>query len=130
MDYLLDSDSVIDLLNNKGSGVDRINKVINEKLFLSIVSWLEIKYGIDKSPNSAMRQASFDELLRRLKIVIISVDLLIGAKFVETKLKMENIGTPLENFDLLIAATAIVNNLTLVTGNLKHFKRIKGLKIL
>lgn len=130
MDYLLDSDSVIDFLNNKGLGVERINRVINEKLFLSVVSWSEIKYGIDKSPNPVIRQTSFDELLTRLKIEITPVNLSIGNKFVETKLVLEKKRTPLENFDLLIAATAIANNLTLVTGNLKHFRRIPHLKIL
>jgi len=34
-----------------------------------------------------------------------------------------------ENFDLLIAATAIHYQLILVTENVKHFKNIPGLKI-
>jgi len=38
-------------------------------------------------------------------------------------------GLPLPAPDLQIAATAIVNDLELVTGNLRHFERIPGLKL-
>ena len=42
---------------------------------------------------------------------------------------MEKLGKPIDSFDLLIAATALENDLILVTNNLKHFSRIPGLKI-
>ncbi len=38
-------------------------------------------------------------------------------------------GTPLADLDLMIAATAIAGDLDLVTGNIKHFQRIPGLRI-
>lgn len=130
MDYLLDTDNVIDLLSNKGSGVERFEKVANEKLFLSVVSWSEVRYGIDKYHNVVERQEQFKTFLYNFGIQIIPVDIAVCEKFVEIKLDLEKRHSPLENFDLLIAATAISNNLTLVTGNLSHFKRIPGLKIL
>lgn len=130
MDYLLDTDNVIDLLGNKGSGAERFKKVANEKLFLSVVSWSEVRYGIDKYPNVVERQGQFKTFLYNFGIQVIPVDIAVCEKFVEIKIDLEKRHFPLENFDLLIAATAIVNNLTLVTGNLRHFKRVKGLKIL
>lgn len=39
-------------------------------------------------------------------------------------------GKPIEAEDSIIAATAINNGLTLVTGNTKHFDRIGGLKLI
>lgn len=130
MNYLLDSDNVIDLLSGKGLGTERFKKVANEKLFLSVVSWTEVKYGIDKFPNSVERQKRFDVFINNFEIQILPVDITTCAKFVEIKLDLEKRHYPLENFDLLIAATACANNLTLVTGNIKHFKRIPRLKIL
>ena len=41
----------------------------------------------------------------------------------------ESKGERLADFDLLIASTALVSKSVLGTGNVKHFKRIKGLKI-
>jgi predicted nucleic acid-binding protein len=38
-------------------------------------------------------------------------------------------GPPLADADLQIAATALLHDLELVTGNVKHFKRVPGLKI-
>ena len=36
-------------------------------------------------------------------------------------------GTPIDDFDLLIGATAVTHHLTLVTNNFDHLKRIKGI---
>ena len=42
---------------------------------------------------------------------------------------LEDKKIPLADFDLFIAATALNNNLTLITRNIKHFKRITNLKL-
>ena len=38
-------------------------------------------------------------------------------------------GTPIEDFDLLIGCTALANSFVLVSGNLAHMSRIKGLSL-
>lgn len=45
------------------------------------------------------------------------------------KAKLRTEGKMLDDFDILIAATAIVNDCVLVTNNIKHFERIDGLTI-
>jgi hypothetical protein len=42
---------------------------------------------------------------------------------------LNNSGTRLDDFDLIIASCALAHNLTLVTNSLNHFSRIEGLKI-
>jgi predicted nucleic acid-binding protein len=49
--------------------------------------------------------------------------------FGELSAMLEQTGTPLADADLQIAATALQHNLELVTGNLKHFERLPGLKL-
>jgi tRNA(fMet)-specific endonuclease VapC len=47
----------------------------------------------------------------------------------EIKTRLRQKGTLIEDFDLLIAATALNNNLVLVTNNVDHFTRIEKLQI-
>jgi len=49
--------------------------------------------------------------------------------YAKIKARLKSEGKILDDFDVLIAATAIVNNCMLVTNNTKHFKRINGLTI-
>jgi len=50
--------------------------------------------------------------------------------YAKEKVRFKKMGTPLhDEFDLIIGATAIANNLILVTDNTKHFKNFEGLKI-
>lgn len=41
----------------------------------------------------------------------------------------EKSGIPLDDFDLILASSALAHNLVLVTNNLKHFQRVEGLRL-
>ncbi len=47
----------------------------------------------------------------------------------EIRWQLERTGQRIDNMDLLIAATALHEDLILVTGNTRHFDRIPGLRI-
>jgi predicted nucleic acid-binding protein len=53
----------------------------------------------------------------------------ITAEYARLKCPLRKAGMTIDDFDILIAATAIVKGLTVVTNNEKHFSRIEGLKI-
>ncbi len=61
-----------------------------------------------------------------LQILTISTSIVLFAK---EKARLKRIGQPVDNFDLLIGATAIHHNLVLVTNNTKHFQRLHGIKL-
>ena len=42
---------------------------------------------------------------------------------------VQKLGTPIDDFDLLIGVTSVYHNLAMVTNNTKHFKGIKNIKI-
>ena len=50
-------------------------------------------------------------------------------EYARLRVRLEQQGTPLDDFDLLIAATALQEDLTLVTANKRHFERIEGLRL-
>jgi tRNA(fMet)-specific endonuclease VapC len=49
--------------------------------------------------------------------------------YANEKVRLRRLGQPISDFDLLIGATAIHYGLILVTNNVKHFERMKGLSI-
>lgn len=130
MSYLLDSDVVIDFLKQKDPGFSLVSKIIEEKLYISIVSWVEILYGIKKAKLVPKRSTQFNDFLQELNIEIIPINQEIGTLFVDLKINLENKGEKLADFDILIASTTKAYKLMLVTRNLKHFNRVPGLKIL
>ena len=60
---------------------------------------------------------------------IIELDQGIIEVFGNIKAKQEKKGERLADMDLLIAATALYMNMTLVTNNIKHFSKIDGLSL-
>lgn len=50
-------------------------------------------------------------------------------KYGEIRWRLEKQGFRIGDMDMFIAATALEEDVTLVTGNVKHFERIPGLKI-
>ncbi len=129
MTYILDTDVIIDFLLNKEPGFSMVSKIIHEKLFISVVTWIEILYGIKKAKASPKKSAQFSNFLKDLEIEIIPINWEIGSLFIDLKVKLEENGEKLADFDLLIASTSKLYKLTLVTRNIRHFNRA-GVKIL
>lgn len=129
MAILLDSDVIIDFLKGRESGITVMEVFLKEKLFISIVTWMEIVYGTKRSSAPRKREDEFEHFLSALSIKILPVDKPVADIFIELKSNLEKEEKPLPDFDLLIAATALAHNLSLATRNVKHFSRIKKLKL-
>lgn len=131
MAYLVDSDLTIDFLRNKLQAVSTIKRISGQDIKISIASWIEVMYGIRKSKIAGQKQlGEFQQLLKSRQISILPLEEKVADEFVSLKLDLEKKGERLADFDLFIAATAIAGNMTLVTGNKKHFSRIPRLKLL
>lgn len=85
-----------------------------------------MKYGAYKSNRPKENLNLIDRFISKVNIVPFaeSVDF-----FAQEKNRLRSLGTPVEDFDLLIASAACSRNLILVTDNLKHFVNVKGLVI-
>ena len=71
----------------------------------------------------------FNYFVQKFQIEFFPVTQSIIKRYVPLKVTLEQQGQKLDEFDLLIAATALSHNLTLVTHNKKHFSRIPDLKM-
>jgi len=124
--YLLDTNICAYFLNGKFNLEDKIDKVGFENCLVSEITIAELKYGIEKSTYKEKNRKTFTKFQTKFGILPIFPALDIYAK---EKARLKTKGKILDDFDLLIGATAIFNNLTLVTKNVSDFDRLEGIKI-
>ena len=125
MKYLLDTCILINLLKGDTTLQDRIVQIGSENVFVSDIILAEFYVGPNKRGDSFFfRQAEWVE--REFECVFFRKSYRTYGRI---RAYLEKQGNKLDNMDLLIASTAIDNDLTLVTSNAKHFSRIPGLKL-
>lgn len=126
MKYLLDTNICIALLRGDRNVADKLIKTGKMNCYLSVITLLELMYGAFNSKNIEKERRSVEELVSHFPIVALDN---CSLEYASNKVKLRNAGTPVDEFDLLIASTALHYDFTLITDNIKHFKRIEGLKI-
>jgi tRNA(fMet)-specific endonuclease VapC len=126
--YLLDTNIVTVYLKQHPGVRQRIRdaELAGHPVRLNAVSYYETKRGL--LAIGAQRQlAAFERLWRVLGIVMIDHAVLDKAAELYAALRVS--GQLIEDADLLIAAMALVYDMTLVTHNTAHFARIPGLQV-
>lgn len=137
MTYLLDTCILSKLRKISKSKDEILQKWISrhseEQYFLSVLTIGEIQQGISKLRDVKHRRLLEDwlngEVLVRFESRIVPIDCRVAAKWGELSGAFLKKGLPQLVVDCLIASTAIVNNLILVTENVKDFSQITELKI-
>jgi tRNA(fMet)-specific endonuclease VapC len=125
--YLLDTDTVIYILKGHPSVEGNLRRHYHDPIKLSVITLMELYYGAYKSERTASNLAKVKALENSLEIVPVGLE--IVEVFGLQKTKLERLGRPLDDFDLILACSALTHNLTLVTNSVKRFKRIEGLKV-
>lgn len=120
MKYILDTNVCISLLKGKGGVRNKVIEVGMENCYVSEITLAELYYGAAKSEQPKhYSDVSFIEKYFGILPIRPALEL-----FGRNRYELERIGHRLDDFDLLIGSTAIVNNLVVVTHNTKHFDRI------
>lgn len=125
--YLLDTDTVIYNLKGSAAVKAHLQTHMNDPIHISAVTLMELYYGAYKSQQVASNLAKIRTIENALDVIPVDQD--VVEIFGLLKSKLEKQGLPLDDFDLILGATALTHNLTLVTNNERHFKRIDGLTI-
>ena len=124
--FLLDTNICIYFLKGKFNLISKIEKIGLVNCFISEITVAELKYGAEKSEQIVENKKKVELLLNKFTVIPIYTSLDVYAK---EKTKLSKAGNIIDDFDLLIGATALTNNLVLVTNNTKHFKRLKNLNV-
>lgn len=127
LSYLLDTNILSDLVRNPGGVVaTRISRVGEDSVCTSIVVAAELRYGALKSTSTKLSER-IDLILSALEIL--PLELPADREYAALRHHLRRQGTPIGPNDLLIAAHALAHNLTVVTGNVREFSRVPGLKV-
>jgi tRNA(fMet)-specific endonuclease VapC len=130
--FLLDTNAVIATINDRPKIVgDRIEThlVAGEAVAVSSVVIFELEYGIAKSQQRAGNVARLEQFMSGA-VSVLPFESEDAAVAGQVRAELERKGTPIGPYDLLIGAQALRHGAVLVTGNLKEFRRIKGLRCL
>jgi tRNA(fMet)-specific endonuclease VapC len=127
--FLFDTDIVSNILKRQPSTklTERLRTVPRQQQFLSTITIAEMVYGAMKSTRADYHLKQLHEdILPGINIAVFDSP----AAFIYGALRaeLEKRGEPLSHTDLQIASIAIANDYTLITNNLRHFRRIVRLR--
>ena len=109
------------------------NKPLNVRKKLESYSFGEIAIssitvsGVYKSVRQEQNLSSLNNFLSPFNIVEFDTECALA--YGKIRAELENKGQVIASMDMLIASCSLAKDFTLVTNNLKEFKRIKGLKV-
>ena len=105
----------------------RIQALPASQICISSISYFELVYGMALMPRpQALEQYS---LSLRQRFDCIDLDLSSAQKAGEVRAHLRKLGTPIGEYDLLIAGIALARKLTVVTHNTREFSRVPGLQV-
>lgn len=125
--YLLDTNIVIYVLKRRPIKVlDVFNKNAS-RMAISSITLSELMYGVEKSSQIDKNLEAVEDFISHLDVL--SYDAKASQHYGQIKAKLEKKGQIIGENDIHIAAHAISQGLTLVTNNLKEFKRVPNLAL-
>jgi tRNA(fMet)-specific endonuclease VapC len=125
--YLLDTNILIYAYRHQGGCFERLRDTPSEQIALCSVNIFELEYGMAQSERPQTMRLFVNELLGRHAMLDLTVQAATHAGYLRAHLR--KLGTPIGEYDLLIAGIALANQLTIVTHNTREFSRVPGLQV-
>jgi toxin FitB len=127
MNYLLDTCVLSEFTRRQPDEkvIGWMNSIAEEMLYLSAITIGEIQRGIERLPESHRKTELVvwinNGLIKRFGQRILPLDTQALLLWGSLTARLENSGKPMSVMDSLIAATALSNNLIIVTRNVPDF---------
>ena len=128
MNYLLDTNIVSAVVNQNQKIIDKLQEVDvrEEDVYISCISFYEVKRGL-LYVNATRKLSIFNRFCQEVTILFLD-NLEVIEKAIEIHINLRRKGRPIQDADILIAATAIINNLTLVSND-SDMSRVEGINL-
>ncbi len=130
MSYLFDTDAISEVLRPRPSEqyLAWLRTIPVDEQVTTSITIGELYWGAYRSPARARHLQNIDQrVLPALRVIAFDVE--AARRYGELRAALEAQGTPLADADLQIAAIALGGGHELVTGNVRHFSRVPGLRI-
>ena len=129
--YLLDTNILIDFLDEVPSVVEHVLNVGTRLCRISVISLHELYYGANLA-REKKEEYYFKELekINTLLEYFSVLDLTThGEEYARIKHTLRKKGKPVDEFDMLIASQALDKGLIVVTDNLRHFENMPDVRV-
>ena len=126
MKYLLDTNICIHFFRGDYNLIDKIENVGLENCAISEITLAELVFGAENSKYPKKNYQLINTLSEHVAILPI-LDAI--REYGKQKVRLRKQGKMISDFDLLIGTTALVNDLIMVTENLKEFTRIENIEL-
>lgn len=93
--------------------------MVQENCFISEMTVAELKYGVENSKTPEKMRPVVEGFISKFAVIPIALE----------KAKLRTIGLMIDDFDILIGATAVENKMVMVTNNTAHFSRLDNIII-
>ena len=124
MKYLVDTTWVIEYLRGNQTIIQRLQSYSDEGLAIAIVSLAELYEGVFRSNNPAGNETILKDFLTG--VTILGIDEEVCIIFGREMARLRQVGMAVGDMDVLIAATALRHDLTLLTAD-RDFERVENL---
>jgi tRNA(fMet)-specific endonuclease VapC len=104
-----------------------MSRISVDDMAISIITIAELQFGAFNSNKVKENLERIKYLRKIIKTINISTE--ITEKYAKIKSGLRKSGNMIDDFDILIGSTAIVNNLILITNNEQHFNRLDNITI-
>ena len=124
----LDTSFILDLFRKRDASIVKLKSLVSKELASTEINYFEVLFGVFKrhqfSQGELMSVQNFFNSIR-----VFPLDDLSSYKAAELAGELSKKGQTIETNDALIAGICLANNCEIVTKDIKHFSRIKGLKV-
>lgn len=129
MKLMLDTNTCIYIIKQKPAKVLKHFKAYSVgEIGISSITLAELRFGVEKSQHVQKNEEALDAFI--LPLAIADFDEKAAKVYGGIRSMLEKTGNPTGSMDMLIGAHALSLIATLVTNNIKEFKRIKGLRVI
>ena len=125
--YILDTNTLIYFFKGMGNVSGKLLATSPKEIGIPSVVLYELEYGIEKSNSPEKRQAQLQEMCSVAEVLPFKQKEARCSALIRADLEKK--GTPIGQYDLLIAGVAVAHQGILVTNNTKEFNRVLDLKL-
>ncbi len=128
MNYLLDTCVISDFFKKIPSVIRHFESVSPEKIHVSSIAVMEIEYGLKLNPEREIKiRPVWNALLAHIHVIPYSPQCSMASASIRAALKIA--GSPIGPYDVLMAGTALAQNMIMVTSNGNEFIRIPEITV-